>query len=108
MSVFEEVMAERARQDARWGVQDHPNVFTPEQPRLRCILSYHDLPATDSARTICDLRHKQGIGSWADIAVEEMCEAVEKGDDDVACREELVQLAAVVVAWIECIDRRKP
>lgn len=43
--------------------------------------------------------------TWTDIALEEFCEAVEAPDDEQR-RKELVQLAAVVFAWIEDIDKR--
>ena len=56
---------------------------------------------------------KAGNCTWAHIAVEEMAEAVEAATDAAqgrgvlaALRKELVQLAAVIVAWIEAIDRR--
>jgi NTP pyrophosphatase (non-canonical NTP hydrolase) len=46
--------------------------------------------------------------SWDKILVEEVAEAVEAAanGDLTALREELVQVAAVAVAWIEAINRR--
>lgn len=46
---------------------------------------------------------------WLAILMEEVGEASERtlNDDKERLREELVQTAAVVVAWIECIDRGK-
>ncbi len=46
---------------------------------------------------------------WLAILMEEVGEASEHtlSDDKEGLREELVQTAAVVVAWIECIDRGK-
>ena len=45
---------------------------------------------------------------YADIALEEFAEAIEAvaNEDTAALRTELVQTAAVLVAWIEAIDRR--
>lgn len=110
MTVLEEIAAERARQDAKWGEQNHPNVnpVLARDPAIQPyqIAVFHEVPTAFLARNLCDERHGRGTGSWTDIAVEEFAEAVEKFADDKACREELVQLAAVLVAWIECIDRR--
>lgn len=103
--VLADVGDERARQDAKWGQQDHPNVW-PLLGNKFDIAAHQRIPTATRARALCDERHHDGVGSWLDIAVEELCEAAEKGKDDIACREELVQLAAVCVAWIECIDRR--
>ncbi len=49
------------------------------------------------------------IFSWVAELTEQVDEAVESTypDGDVASlREELVQVAAVAVAWIECLDRQ--
>ena len=96
-NIFAEIDAERARQDAKWGEQNHPSRSN----------ELHGIMSADSARSMCDARFADGRGAWADIAVEELAEAID-APDEVARRAELVQLAAVVVAWIECIDRRAP
>lgn len=47
---------------------------------------------------------------WAGILMEEVGEtakAIIEGDADSRVREELVQVAAVAVSWIECLDRKK-
>ena len=78
-SVLEDVSDERDRQDEKWGVQNHLDL------------------------------------TWNAIIMEELGEAAQevltqqfgvmgKGHGDL--REELVQVAAVAVAWIEAIDRR--
>lgn len=94
--VLEAVIVERAVQAARWGVQDHPSVDP--------ALSY-GIPTELRAKAACDMAGQAGVLTWAHIAVEELAEAVD-AVDEVARREELVQLGAVVVAWIESIDRR--
>lgn len=73
-----EVQRERIRQDEKWGEQNHN-----------------------------DYR-------WLAIATEELGEAAQAmlhdefgGDHAGTLREELVQTAAVIFAWIECIDRRQ-
>ena len=75
-TIHSEVQAERNRQDDKWGEQNHDDFV------------------------------------WGAILGEEVGEALqqalwqhfEKGAGDV--RGELVQVAAVAIAWIECIDRR--
>lgn len=75
-----DILDERKRQDAKWGVQNHLDLV------------------------------------WNAILVEEVGEAAQevltqaygsdgKGHGDL--REELVHIAAVTLAWIECMDRRK-
>ena len=77
-SVLQAVAIERARQDSKWGEQNHGNFV------------------------------------WSAILGEEVGEAcmasleLEFGDSEnpmANLREELVQVAAVAVAWIECLDR---
>jgi NTP pyrophosphatase (non-canonical NTP hydrolase) len=79
--VLQEVLAERIRQDAKWGEQNG-----------------HDF-------------------EWVSILTEEVGEAAQAANeanfrsgktrgDYTHLRAELVQVAAVAVAWIEAIDRR--
>jgi hypothetical protein len=95
--ILREVEHERDRQEEKWGQQDHPSVHP---------FAWYDLASEGDAKNACEAANKARQLSWADIAIEELSEAVFAEDDD-ARREELVQLAAVAVAWIECIDRRK-
>ena len=79
--ILAEIQDERSRQDAKWGVQNS-----------------HDF-------------------EWVSILAEEFGEAAQQANeanfttgryrgDFSNLRYELVQVAAVAVAWIECIDRR--
>lgn len=100
-AIGREVFAERRRQEAKWGVQNHPSV--PDFPERRRSIEL-GLPGEFWAKETCECRAKDGALTWGHITVEELCEAVEaKGE--MARREELIQLAAVVLAWIENIDR---
>lgn len=74
---LQEVMAERARQDAKWGEQNHT-----DEGWLPILVE--ELGEVSKAM----LEHKYGDGSAEDI------------------RKELVQTAAVSLAWLECIERR--
>lgn len=107
--ILDEIRAERARQDAKWGQQDHPSLTPYILNNLTDSVdypSYYDLPLEAIAKENCEDAFKHGEGSYAHIAVEEMCEVVAAPNDDLR-REELIQLAAVCAAWIESIDRRK-
>ena len=91
VGVLLEVAAERENQERTWGVQNHPDgtgnhIWELDTQELKA-------------------RFEAGERSWALILGEEVAEAF----DEVAVgplREELVQVAAVAVAWIEALDRR--
>ena len=121
--VLAEVAAERQRQDERWGEQNHPLVATyPSRTSDRRTIHLHlDVPVASVARAQCDARHARGEGSWVDILVEELAETVDAGgalacaeldggSDEClskACEAELIQLAAVAVAAVEALRRRR-
>jgi hypothetical protein len=98
--ILDEIGVERRAQDDKWGEQNHPDVPTyGGRPAI---------PTAAAARAWVESQVVTGRLSWLDILVEELAEAVEAidaGDTD-ATRAELVQVAAVVAAWVECIDRR--
>jgi hypothetical protein len=104
-NVCGQIVDERGRQHQKWGEQNHPdavafaNQFTP-LPRL--------VASSLDARMVCDKRHEKGHGSWLDILIEEVAEAADEAYEGnvEALRTELVQVAAVAVAWVEAIDRR--
>lgn len=92
--VLAEVLLERAAQDARWGEQNHPDGT-----------SVTFCPVAEHAKRRCGRKALAGTLTFADILNEEFWEAMcEK--DSPSLREELLQVAAVAVAWIEAIDRR--
>lgn len=93
--VLSEVLAERIRQDGLWGEQNHPDGTGLTGDRERA----------DSARQVCQALAERGEVTWALIAHEEDMEALAESDP-VKLRAELIQSAAVKVAWVECIDRR--
>lgn len=89
-----DVLAERARQDAKWGPQNYPDgTARPGDQYVAEVL-----------RNICKA-NGPGEDNWRDILAEEVGEAFAESDP-AALRTELVQAAAVIVAWIEAIDRR--
>lgn len=97
-----EIVHERAQQDAKWGVQNHPDL---PKGIVSHPCAFFGLPTADAAREHCEDAFKRGAGSYAHIFVEEVCEAIEDAHDPAKLRAELVQVAAVAAAWIEKIDR---
>jgi hypothetical protein len=91
-AILTEVATERARQNAKWGEQNHPD--GTGGPGARHL--------ADWARDVCKAADPDTF--WK-ILLEEVYEAGAESDQ-VALRMELVQVAAVCVQWIEAIDRR--
>jgi hypothetical protein len=98
--VLAEVAGERARQDQIWGVQDLPNGTGPSNSMFGVRL---DKFAT-TVRRACEQAAETDTTTWLLIAAEEAFEAFSTLDPRLL-REEVIQLAAVCVAWVECIDR---
>jgi hypothetical protein len=94
-AVLAEITAERARQDAKWGEQNHPDGTGGAFFAERAII----------ARAACQDAAAKGRLTWRHILEEEFKEATAE-PSPTALRAELVQVAAVAVAWIESIDRR--
>lgn len=92
-SVLDEVQVERDRQNAKWGEQNHQ------------VGGYFRRPielADDLRRWL-----REGSAAWELILLEEVAEAWDAIGNENALRAELVQVAAVAVAWVEAIDRRE-
>lgn len=109
MRVLTEVQTERASQDVKWGEQNHPDgtgpylsvfnrVSVPSHGNLNRMIC-------QEATTECNTMHAQGRGTWQHILTEEWAEAI-ACDNPTELRVELIQVAAVAVAWVEAIDRR--
>lgn len=116
--IFDEIHAERVRQHERFGEEAHPDVDRALTDRvggcsvMEMAMEY-EIPTAGRARFNRNHAGKIGQTTWAHVAVEEMAEAVEAAGEAqqgraplATLRAELVQLAAVAVAWIEAIDRR--
>jgi hypothetical protein len=93
--VFAEVAIERTRQDDQWGEQNHPDGTGLPQYAA----------AAARARMDCERRARLGTLTWTEILREEVYEAFAESDP-ARLRAELLQVAAVAVAWAEAIDRR--
>lgn len=96
-TILAEVAMERRNQHKKWGVQDLP-IEDAEQID-------GDITLAKSYKRINDIRLVVGIPIFRDILMEEVYEAVSETAPERQ-REELVQVAAVAVQMIECIDRK--
>ena len=94
LAVLGEVRAERMSQEAKWGQQNHAN--GTGKPG--------DKAEADFARAACEGAFASGAGTYRDILLEEVAEAFAESDPHLL-RTELLQVAAVAVAWVEKIDR---
>lgn len=96
--ILAQVRGERIRQVAKWGKQVHPDGTGP---------TYLNVGAVEQAKAQCEFERETMPGgpSWRAILNEEVCEAFVETDRE-RLRSELLQCAAVVVAWLEDIDGR--
>jgi hypothetical protein len=97
-AVLYEIHAERDRQDAKWGEQNHRD-GTATFPGA-------DRRAADEARRECETLANLGACTWRAILTEEVAEAFAERDP-AKLRAELIQVAAVAVSWVQAIDRRE-
>lgn len=103
-AVLIEVARERRAQDTKWGQQNHPDGTGPNEYWM-----YDDPEGgtrlADDVRRDVQKWFAEGQGNWLMLLLEEVAEAFAE-DDPAKLRAELVQVAAVAVAWVEAIDRR--
>lgn len=110
--VLVEVEQERFRQHAKWGQQDHPSfdqelLSRPGGCTPVRMSEHYEIPSEARGKFLCDEAARRGQLTYAAIAIEELSEVVGSCNaPERATRSELVQTAAVLVAWIEAIDRR--
>ena len=96
--IYELIEEEVKRQQDLWGEQNHPDV--PE-------LNGWDWEAKAySWKQENALRNTTGKLAWDGNLLEEVYEALAESDPE-KLKTELVQVAAVAVTWIKCIERRK-
>lgn len=105
-AVLAEIAGERASQDTRWGVGDHPDGTGSEFRWMEGMDA--NQPAWMQAAEAKESLEQAVLTSQATyrhILLEEVCEAFAESDPE-RLRAELIQVAAVAVAHIENIDRR--
>jgi predicted house-cleaning noncanonical NTP pyrophosphatase (MazG superfamily) len=92
--VLADITDEREAQDRLWGAQEFPDGSGPEYAGQ-----------ADAAKAECAAAAKRGGLTWRHILAEEFFEALAESDPG-RLRGELVQTAAVVVQWVQSLDRR--
>ena len=92
---------ERKRQDTKFGEQNHHDV----RPGVLASSAEED---ANLMKSVCESDFKNGRANWAIVLLEEVFEAIAEGakGDTQALKTELVQCAAVCVAWVQAIERR--
>lgn len=90
--IIADVREERKRQDLKFGKQRHPNGTSAKFK-----------PLADAARNATRAAEANGQQTWANIFREEFWESLSE-TDRVKLRAELIQVIAVGVAWVECLD----
>lgn len=113
-NILGDITDERVRQIDLWGLQGHDSFARDIVLEPRSIVRYllalrrYHVPTAVDARSLCQMEDRyEGDSSWVAILTEEFAEAVEAAamDDVAGLRTELVQTAAVIVAWLEQIDK---
>lgn len=97
--ILADITEEREAQDAKFGANREIPDISPFDPQ-----EFREFKET-AARQRCQADFAAGVGSWEVIAQEELMEAC-AAKTPAERRVELIQTAAVIVAWIENIDRR--
>lgn len=95
--ITREVLAERMRQHAKYGQQQHGDraSFKPVEFEFPAMLAAAERQINADPET----------KTWQSIVLEQVYEAM-AAEELPAMRQRLVQAAAVVMAWIEDIDTR--
>lgn len=91
-----EVSWERIAQHTKWGEQNHPDGTGGLTAQFHANI----------ARTDCERAFKDGRGTWRHILNEEVAEALAESDPE-KLKTELIQVAAVAVAWVEKLIREE-
>jgi hypothetical protein len=99
--IFEEILAERKRQDEKWGEQNH-SLYTSIETNNE-IKKYPDRSVLERA-LLCCRRRMEADKCWFDILLKEICEAFWEETPEKQW-EKMVQVAAVAVEIIEYLDR---
>jgi len=107
-NLLRDIVLERGNQINKWGDRSHPSApwyrdgidENSASVERQIAGSMHRAAKMDCARA-----YHAGMLTWWHIAWEELSEALD-ADSERERRAELVQLAAVCVAWIEDIDKK--
>lgn len=104
-NIYEEIKAKREAQHTKWGEQNYPSLcplLENSEPQNRPAIL--DIPLEMDIKRMVQQEHEGNQQHWATIALEEFVEVI-TAETDYERREELLDLAAVIVQQIECLDR---
>lgn len=96
VNVVNDILFEQIRARAKHGVQELPDGIFPDR---------YTAELEDVARKQTDSATRVGNLTWAKVAREEWYELL-NAETPAQRREEAVQLAQVIVSWIEDMDKR--
>lgn len=100
--IIEEILKEKERQVSIWGEQNHLSVY--ENYKESDCEDKYGIVIEENAKFLCEDAVNKKELTWAHIAVEELSEVINaKNEKDR--REEIIQLCAVLVSWIESLER---
>jgi hypothetical protein len=102
-NVIEDIRAAKHQQDKRWRGQILRDELSPRDP-WKC----HRIAPPDYIHKCYADAAKRGILTWTHILLAGVASAIDATgpETQAALRENLVQVAAMAAAWVECIDRR--
>jgi hypothetical protein len=103
--VFTEVLKERINQNRKWGEQNHPMLGTPIDPVIFGKDPWPSISVLKGTLENLKRRNKTKHKGWFDILLEKICEAFLESWPEKQ-REEMIQVAAVAIAIIECLDKK--
>ena len=105
-AVLELVFAERQSQEARYG-EANLSTQSGTGPDVRWLLPYTTRSAVSIQHDLRDyyedFEEETGSITWLHLVREEICEAFQESDP-VRLAEELIQVAALCVSWVERLD----
>lgn len=96
LTTLDAVLAERDRQDEKWGEQNHPDGTGGPSWEAEAV----------AAREACQQAADAGALTWRHVLDEEVAEAFAESDE-AKLIEELTHVIAVSFQWIEAIERRQ-
>lgn len=108
--IFDEILSESIFAESKHGNQDLPSIdpvlFNREGGASDERFAEHlEIPSENRAKFLVENAREKGTLSWAQVAVEELSEAVAAcNQDPKLARKELLQLGAIVIRWIRQLD----
>jgi hypothetical protein len=103
-TIYARIEKEVRRQVDLWGEQNHQDV-TNGDVEYECSAREYYRNQADLLKMSNEYEDKAGVLTWETILLEEVYEALAESDPEKV-KNELVQAAAVIVTWINCIERR--